>query len=821
MLVGVLALISVFAASVTAVVILGKRNIFESVAAGVSFLLCLHVLISYVLFIADCFTVLRTVSTMFIISALTMVVALLIKKGNKFVCDTSIKNALIPIIVCVFLVPFVSVKNGYYGMGQDEGGYQTQAFFFMNGDTKAVHDFPVYYELSEEDKEEFEIRIDNTNGMDSLDEGYKDPRYSENTSPSERYIHGIPSFSALMATWGSIFGADQIQGVQTLIYVLLIFLTYFVTVRMGFSKVYSTLACFAVGFSPAVIWVMKSALTEGFMGLLIIFFLWLLVNDNKWTNILSIVPVAVYAMYHVSFFTIVPVFIGVYAFRYIVTAERKYIGLMFSMPALQVMSFFTMCLIQPIYTRNNYMRIFVINRGGHSVEDLDGQVILVALIYMLVISLFTIFSGKLLRREDRLETLRNSRIFLWVLRLMVLLPIAKAAYNVIAARPSGVKEICMAILKTSFYHYAIAGGIILFIAAVVLILVKPGEMIRDNNSASLSIMFFYLVLVYSSFLNTTVYPLMYFARYIVPFIGIAVIFVMYVLGLKKQIKSYITIPVFALCMCIFVPTNVSLISSRDDTKMPWEVLNSITELIDDNDAVIVAENTRLVTWMGIEARTDADVYPQYKDLLLEASEIWDGHDEIYIVKRYPMYETDSGFELVYMNTYDYQDECAWDPNVFTLYPTNFSSREETIYVYRMDRVDHREYPLPEFYDNYEGLTGYEDGYSWTSETLILNCHLEDRDYNMSVDLMPGIPFGAAPDGKIDVDVYINDELIDTVTLAPGINEEGFTLFIDDELFDEGANAVRFEMEPWDASIVNASDTRQLGFALRNITFEGC
>ena len=65
-----------------------------------------------------------------------------------------------------------------------------------------------------------------------------------------------------------------------------------------------------------------------------------------------------------------------------------------------------------------------------------------------------------------------------------------------------------------------------------------------------------------------------------------------------------------------------------------------------------------------------------------------------------MYETDSGFELVYMNTYDYQDECTWNPNIFTLYPTNFSSREETIYVYRMDRVDHREYPLPEFYDNY-------------------------------------------------------------------------------------------------------------------------
>ena len=250
-------------------------------------------------------------------------------------------------------------------------------------------------------------------------------------------------------------------------------------------------------------------------------------------------------------------------------------------------------------------------------------------------------------------------------------------------------------------------------------------------------------------------------------------------------------------------------------------MDSIVELIDDNDAVIVAENTRLVMWMGIESRTNADVYPQNKDLLEQASEVLDGHDEIYIIKRYPIYETDTDFKLVYMNTYDYQDECTWDPNIFTLYPTDFSSREETIYVYRMTRGDHREYPVIDFYGNYTGLAGTEISYAWTgSETVELNCDLEDRDYNMTVDLMPGIPFGAAEDGCINIDVYINDEFIETVTLAPGVNEDGFTVFLDDELFEEGDNTIRFESNLWSASVVNPADTRQLGYAIENVIFEG-
>ena len=819
MLIGVLSLIAVFAASITAIVILGKRNIFESIAVGTAFLMCLHVAISFALLTIDKYSVLRTVSTMFIVSALTLTATLLLKKGRKFVCDTSVRNALIPIIICVFLVPFVSLKNGCYGMGQDEGGYQVQALYYMSGDTSAVKDFEGYYGLSEEEQETFKQSIDYTNGFDALQEGYKDPNYHEGVSPSMRYIHGIPSFSALMATWGSIFGPENIQGVQTLIYVLLIFLTYFVTVRLGFSKVYSCMTCFAVGFSPAVIWLMKSSLTESFMALLIILFLWLLTVDTKWSNILSIVPVAVYGMYHVSFYTIVPLFIGVYAFRYIASAEKKNIGLMYAMPVLQVMSFFAMSRIQPIYTRNNYMRIFVIKRGEQTVSDLDGQVILVALIYMFMISLFTIFIGKFLKNNNRLLLLSKNRIFRWGLRALIAVPILKIVISIMRAENPTALDGLRQFMRTTFYNYAMAGGLILFVAAIVLVLIRPSDMIKDNKTASLSIMFFYLVLIYSAFLNGSAHPLMYYTRYLVPFISVTVLFVMFILNEHKKIKAYITVPVFLLCMSIFVPTNMSLMTSRDDTKVQWEVMNSITELFDADDAVIVAENSRLVMWAGIDAMTDADVYPQYKDFEEMATELWNDHKDIYVIKRYPMYDTDTEFELVYMNTYDYEEDCERDPFPVTLYPTDFSSREETVYVYRMAHTDLREYPISDFYDSYTGLAGYELTYAWTgSDVVELNCQLEDRDYDMTVDLMPGIPFGPMGTDHMDIEVYINDEYLDTITVSPGVNEEGFTIHIDDELFDEGDNVIRFESDVWSATIVNPADGRTLGFAIENVTF---
>ena len=74
---------------------------------------------------------------------------------------------------------------------------------------------------------------------------------------------------------------------------------------------------------------------------------------------------------------------------------------------------------------------------------------------------------------------------------------------------------------------------------------------------------------------------MYYTRYLVPFLSVAAIFTMSTLNIRKKIKTFITVPVFALCMCIFIPTNISLRSNRDDTNClgkSWIPLSSLSTI---------------------------------------------------------------------------------------------------------------------------------------------------------------------------------------------------------------------------------------------------
>ena len=825
MITGSLALIALMCAMVTAVVLMGKRNILESCAVGASFMLCLYVLVSYFLLFIDSFSVISAVSGTFVISALTLSGVMIFRKGKKFACDTDLRKALIPILVSLMLVPFVSVKNEYYGMGQDQGGYQTQALLYLKGDTSKIHDFDEYYKLSEDDHDDFISRVDCTNGLDAVQDGYGDPSYSAAGSESMRYIHGIPSFSALMAGWASIFGISNMQGIQTMIYVLVIFLVYFTAKNLGLRRMTAALACFATGFAPAVIWLFKSAFTEPYMALLIILFMYLLtLDDHKVSCILSIVPVIVFGCYHVSVYTVLPLFLGVYAFRYIMSAHKYYIGLMGAIPVIQIVSFFTMKTIQPIYTQNNYKRLFILGWDGHEISDLPGQVILTAVIYAVLIGVFVIAINPLVKKSNRITILRQSKVFAWLLRAMIVLPILKVFYERSLAHWSGARAAAAGIMSSTLYHYALSGGIILFAIAIIAIVIRPGEMISDINTATLSVLFFYLVLVYSSVLNKGVTPLMYYSRYIVPFISITVLFVLLIAERTlKGKKAYAILPLFAVSMSIFIPTNIAMLEGRDDTRVTWDVLEDVSKIPGESDALIVADNSRMLLWMPMHAMTadGVDVYPQMHEFEDQARDLLDDHDSVYVVKRYPIYDTDTPFELVYTNTYPYQEDLNFDTFMLTLYPTAFGASDETIYVYRWTEGDTREYPISDFYDYYTGLAGYEGTYAWTgSEEVTLSCELLDRDYTMNVDLMNGIPYDAAGIDHIDINVSINGTYVDTVTVSQAQNGDGFSIVIDDELINEGDNTITFTSDLWSSSAVNPADGRMLGYAIENVTFEG-
>lgn len=54
----------------------------------------------------------------------------------------------LPILVCAGGFVLVAMKHELFGMGQDEGVYQTVAINFLNGVTDRQQDFPEYHTLS-------------------------------------------------------------------------------------------------------------------------------------------------------------------------------------------------------------------------------------------------------------------------------------------------------------------------------------------------------------------------------------------------------------------------------------------------------------------------------------------------------------------------------------------------------------------------------------------------------------------------------------------------------------------------------------------------
>ena len=86
--------------------------------------------------------------------------------------------------------------------------------------------------------------------------------------------------------------------------------------------------------------------------------------DHKW---LSVIPVAVFGCYHVSLYTMIPMFVMIYGGMYVFTRDRQYAVLMPVTILGYLASYFMMRQIQPFYTMNNYSPVFV---GGIGVNNI-------------------------------------------------------------------------------------------------------------------------------------------------------------------------------------------------------------------------------------------------------------------------------------------------------------------------------------------------------------------------------------------------------------------------------------------------------------------
>lgn len=810
--------VGIAASLLSSAVWLRRKNIAEAAVMGIILWFSLHIFGSMALFIIDKYTIFRAAGGAMILSLILLAAVVMVRRtkpfrrGELLKLDMSLKHALIPLIVSVISLPFVSVSNEFFGMGQDEGVYQTQAISFMTGNVKKQKDFDEYHLLeTDEERAHFEYYVTNhLGGWDKAPEDYPETSYDRSVSPVSGIYHGIPTYSALLALCGTIFGMAHMSDFEMLLYVCMIFLVYFVCRNLKLRRSVSACACIAAAASPIVIWVAKASLTEMFLTLLPLCFMYFMTDDDdpqsKW---LSIVPVAVFACYHVSIYTVVPLFFIIYAAMYLFTREKQYAVLMPVLLGGYLVSYFAMRHVQPFYTMNNYRSVFV---AGINVFNIT-LVVTAAVIAGLVASLVYIFilrrkTPKSFDQQAFLRTVSASRGFTVLLRLMLILPVAYILIRGAMKFGSWSEFSHLALLG-----YIANGGVFLIVAGLIAGTVGVKEFSASLPRLVLLVMFFYCVLVYSAFLRFDIQYYYYYSRYLAPFMPVAVI---YSAAALDRFGWRMICPVTAAGLVYVSRFDGYLMFHRDDTRMEWSVLEDLTDFISEDDCLVISGNYSNYMWLPLRDLTGAAVYPCNADDPQQFAKLSARHGRVLYLTGDVL--DDEYFSLIYTNKVKHEEDDLTDTAEFVPLSETFLLTEDRVQLYSYDRYKFI-YTAAGDYDMFTGVSALEGTFCWSSEEeVMLTCGLYPDDYSLTITPHVGLPLDSIDGAQVEVTVLLNGEEIGTQAINSDNNGQPLSFAVPEELIEDGSNLLEIRSPLWPASAVSPGDDRYLGIPIESVAF---
>ena len=200
---------------------------------------------------------------------------------------------------------------------------------------------------------------------------YTDPRLptftpEDKISDVSGYYHGIPTFPAMLALFGKCLCVDNMSQFQTLFFVCSIFLLFWGCGNLRLRPITTNLLLLLYTLCPYVIWVSKSALTEPFLCALLAWFFYLATSEKTQDRHLLFAPVLVFSFYHISCYTLLPMFICIFAAKYVYTKNRECLlqGILSSAGFLA--GYIASLVIAPQYSYDNSrpMAVGFINNGN-------------------------------------------------------------------------------------------------------------------------------------------------------------------------------------------------------------------------------------------------------------------------------------------------------------------------------------------------------------------------------------------------------------------------------------------------------------------------
>jgi len=826
------------------------HDVVKSIILGITVYFLLFVIISGVYFAVDKFSFFSVTVTCLVISVLALCAILLNKRPSLKTIISEIKplerNSWILVILLVAGLILTVNKFGFWGMGQDQGVYQTKAIELINGDYADKINLHEYYNLSNADDQALYMKS-MTKTLVGL--------YQYDTPLPARY-HGIPTFPALLAVFGKIFGTANMMQVLTIFFLLGICLIWLICDNLKLRFSVKVFAAIIFMFSPIILWVSKSALTEMFLIVIILSFIYFLTSlENKISQIMLCVPVIVFSFYHVSIYTIMPLFFLLYA--YLLVQRRTKLIFVSAVAAMvgYAVGFYVMILSSPSYTFNNYSPIYAVLRFLNN-KNLPYFVIAMSVIAIL---LLCIIYFKKLKFTLISKIVSNIIVIRCFIILMLVLCIING-FKISFADPQRALRMdtqgyffgrgLIAFKQISLYAYMFSVGVIPLIAAVYFLFKYAKTFLKNINYTLVCIVFGYCVLLYCAVIRKQVDYYYYYDRYLAPFVSFIILlagmgFNVYAANVekanvekakegkkrgrqKKPSNTVILLSVLSLLSCVIVlPNTALLVTTKDETFVSWNVLEDFAKQINKNDIVLIDTDSTAylycmrLFYLPIRSMTGADVYPdlQYQDNSFLKSctgsvYIITSNDSKYLTasNRYKIVLKESNV-ISRGNTLMTTDRSGISP-----YPPSFFQTPGTISLLKMD-VPSTSYDFSK--DNFQmsGFSLLESTFRWTVDgdsSVYMSLH--QYSYNMTITLGPQIPSPILGKDNISVDFYMNGNYIGTKS-GDDLTAQTISLNIPQKYVIDGANEFEIKYNTWSPTEYGSSDTRQLGISLAKIELE--
>lgn len=595
-----------------------------------------------------------------IMEAVVLCAIMMIMNRVPFVSFACRKN-IIPLVIFIIVLPVTFLKFGFFGMGQDQGVYQTKAIAFIYGNESNTYNLDELDTLSSEEQALYKAGISQSYGFYMYNDNGVGSRAQYSTG--QGVFHGIPTYPAVLALWGEIFGYQNMAGINTLIFMCCVLMLYYTCGHLKMRKTAKIAVTALYAISPIVLWVTKSSLSENITMLIFISFIYFISDvKNKHMIWISSIPIITFTFLHVSVYVLMPLFVIIYFVMYLAFGKKQYLINNIVISVSYKLGYMMMLTIAQVYTRGNYG---FISRIGISVDKMPLYST-IAVVIVCTISIVLIFVPYKKGLLNKLADNKMAAVFAgWAMRLIM---VGSVVYLCIE-----LKKSVFSVVNATMYAYIAASAIIVIPLLMIVIFIKPKLVLKNTMTAVFGIMFFYCVILYAALLSPYVSYYNYYSRYITVYISILMVFAALIfegliddikLKRKRLIKQpdklknivYISVTVFAIIL--YIRYDVFMIDKADETRIDWEIVEDVTDMLGADDALIIdgeLKNQLLYTTKLIKHNK---VYPVMGNLNTTIEIASRNAQNIYYIKYNPIsieslgkyelekiYEKDSHFKI--------------------------------------------------------------------------------------------------------------------------------------------------------------------------------